>query len=148
MQKNLFQKISLGIATSLYLITPILLIGLWLITIPFFVLAEQQYYNDPSVLFFFVFFLFSLGAGFLGILHLVLMPVYMSLLLQNTKGSLLMRTMLGIGLLFLPCVAAAVYYLIYIVPSNPPEWAQDAKAASQPAAPVVVEVALSEGEPS
>lgn len=149
MQKSLFQKIFLGITTSLYLITPILLLGLWIITIPFFALSAQQYYSDSSILFFFVFFLFSLGAIFLGLLHLVLMPMYMSMLLQNTKGSLLIRTILGVGLLFLPCVAAAAYYLIFIIPSNPPEWAIAAKIdrpASQPT--TVGEAAVNEGEPS
>ncbi len=124
MQKSDFAKIVLGVATGVYLLVPLLLAGLWMITIPFVILANQQY-SDPTVLFLFVLFLFSLGASFAGLLHLVLMPIYISLLLRNTSGSLLVRTLLGIGLLFIPFLAAPLYYLLFVAPVEPPAWARE-----------------------
>lgn len=124
MQKNTFLKILLGVGTGLYFLTPWLMLGLVMITMPFFILAES-YYADATILFMFVMFLFGLICLLAGLLHVILMPVYMSLLLRNTTGSLLMRTLLGVGLLFIPCIAAPVYYLTFIVPAQPPAWAVD-----------------------
>ena len=129
MQKNTFLKISLGVGTGLYFLTPWLMLGLVMITMPFFILAES-YYADATILFMFVMFLFGLICLLAGLLHVILMPVYISLLLRNTTGSLLMRTLLGVGLLFIPCIAAPVYYLTFIVPAQPPAWAVDARSGN------------------
>ncbi len=144
MKDKLFGKVLLGIATLFYVLLPLFLFGLWLFTIPFMIIASQQYSNDPPVLVFFVFALFMLGFMFSTLLHFILLPIYMYLLLKERRGSDLVRTLFGVGLLFIPWLAALVYYLAFIAPADPPAWILDpdkaesasiAQAAAEPTAP-------------
>lgn len=123
-------KILLGVASGIYAVAPIFLVGfyfLWIFTmLPSFAAMEQAGPGEfPPAPFFLGFFVFIGGIMLFNLLHFVLIPVYMALLIKNKEGSEILRIILATGCMFLPFIALPAYFLIYIAPSTPPAWAME-----------------------
>lgn len=130
LKRNL--KLLIGGGTILYIAFPLLLAAL-VIVLAFgmiFSINQAAYSDQPPP--FFIFFPFvvtpcAMGFGFAGF---ALQAFYLYHILKNTAALDWMRILGGIGVFSLPFVAMPVYYLVYIWPEQPPEWALQPPAAS------------------
>lgn len=126
-----------------------IIIGLltaWVVVIPFvafvayfgfiFSITAQVTQNpnfEPTFPTLFVLIMFIIMCS--AFLQLGLLGFYLVHNIVNRTGSDVLRAVLGLGMLFLPFLALPTYYLIYILPKTPPNWAL-ALVAGQSIAPV------------
>ena len=127
MQISKSGKIALGIATAIVTLIPLLFVAIWLI----FVFGMNYFPTS----FFDPFYgggfdsirqLFDLFFGLICCLNLLiygLVAFYIVHIVKNTEGSQVIRILFALSLFFLPYIGMPVYYLIYIFPTRPPEWA-------------------------
>ena len=66
--------------------------------------------------------LFVLGAV-LSALHFILVVFYISHIITNHAAPGLGRILFAVGIFLVPGVVMAVYFLLYILPEEPPPWA-------------------------
>lgn len=132
MKNNILLKTLLGVATGLYLLMPVLAIGVWFLTFPMTAFFSIRNNSEPPILFFVGFALFMATMLFTNLLHFIIVPTYIVLLLRNNSAQEIIRIILGIGLFFIPFLAAPIYFLIYILPTNPPGWALQPVAITSP----------------
>lgn len=126
MQNNPVLKILLGVGSALYLIIPLLAFISWLVAFPVIMISSNINGGDPPAGFFAFFGLFMFSILCANLLHFILVPVYIVLILQNQRAQDVLRILLGIGLFFMPFIAVPAYYLIYVLPAQPPAWALQA----------------------
>ena len=53
----------------------------------------------------------------------VLLAVYQIHVIKNSQANETIRIVLGVGLMLIPFVVMPIYYLIYVWPAVPPDWA-------------------------
>ncbi len=129
-------KIIIGLLTAWVVITPFIFFGLWF----FFVFSVgsmenssqlNPYLNPAFFSAFFIPFLLVICTSFL---QIGLQAFYLVHIILNKSGGDVLRSVLGVGVLILAVIALPVYYFIFILPENPPQWAL-AVRTDQPAGP-------------
>ena len=123
MKNNVLLKTLLGIATGLYLLMPVFSFSAWLLAFPVMMIGSSLNNSEPPIFFFIAFGLFMFSILATNLLHFLIVPTYIVLLLRNQNAQETIRIILGIGLFFIPFLAAPIYYLVYILPADPPAWA-------------------------
>jgi hypothetical protein len=118
-------KIIVGAATALVAVWPMLIMAFMFLPIFFIVLSGGQ---EPDLSFILVFFLIFPLMIFASFLQMGLMVFYIAHIVKNKAASEVLLILLGAGLYFLPFFAMPAYYLIYILPSDPPDWAMAPKS--------------------
>ena len=113
-------KIVIGIATTLYALLP------FLIMVPFFIfffpIAMSRGEPDPA--FMLPFMAIAFPAMFILIfLQFGLLIFYFIHVIKNRAGSDVLRILLGLGNMLMPYFSMPIYFLIFIWPETPPEWA-------------------------
>jgi hypothetical protein len=129
-------KIILGLATAFNILSPILGIIVWFTAVFSAVLGMSDYQGEPTWLFFVFFFLFFPLILLATLSSLVLLPVYLIHIIKNQQAKEIYRILSAIGLHFLPWLAMPFYFLVYIWPENPPDWALAEPVSVPPAPPV------------
>lgn len=115
-------KILIGAGTGIYALFPLFLFFIWLLAV-FTILVTSNYQGEPSPIFFVLFSLMFPAICLVNLLHLALVSFYITHMIKNNTANETLRVLLALGLFFLPWLAMPVYLLIYILPSQPPEWA-------------------------
>jgi hypothetical protein len=117
-------KILLGFLTAWVVIAPFLGIVVWF-SFMFMAIGAVEYQAAPEDLVFpavfLPFFLFILCSSFL---QFGLSAFYLTHVILNKTGNDFIRVVLGISVFIFPYIAMPVYYFIYILPENPPQWAR------------------------
>lgn len=118
-------KIFIGIATLLVASLPFVIMALAflpMVAMPFAMqsLEDGLGFLPPFFGFFFLLFPVMMCITFL---QLGLMIFYIIHIVKNKAGAEVYRILTAIGLYFLPFFAMPFYYLVYIWPEEPPEWA-------------------------
>lgn len=117
-------KIILGILTTWIVISPFLLFGLWFFFIfSFAATAENQAQPSPNAFVAFFFPIFGLIL-LTGLIHIGLQIFYLVHIILNKAGNDVVRIILGVGLFIFSVIAMPIYYFVYILPENPPQWAR------------------------
>lgn len=126
-------KLLVGIGTFFDVVAPCLLaIGIW-----FVVFATALSFSTPGTshpadnfpVIFSLGFLVAIGfAFFYSFVRLALDAFYIVHIIKNTAGSQVWRILSGIGLFVFPFLAMPFYYLVYVWPNQPPEWALEKPA--------------------
>jgi hypothetical protein len=75
--------------------------------------------------FFGLFFLIFPVMMCISFLQLGLMVFYIIHIVKNKTGAEVFRILSAVGLYFLPFFAMPFYYLVYIWPESPPDWAME-----------------------
>lgn len=128
---NRFWKIILGIATFFSMIWPLVIMMLFfvmplMLTGPDFIAVPQDYEMENREFvaagFGFIFLIMLLMFFFMIVLWAV-MIFYIIHLLLNEQTNKTLRVILGLGFYIMPYLAWPAYYLIYILPETPPDWA-------------------------
>lgn len=122
-------KILIGAGTGAYVLFPLLLFFIWLLAV-FTVLVTSNYQGEPPPIFFVLFSLMFPVICLVNLLHLVLVSFYIIHMIKNDAANETLRVLLALGLFFLPWLAMPLYFLIYILPNQPPEWALIATKSS------------------
>ena len=115
-------KVVIGLLTLWELILPVVFVVTWFSFVfsAAWVGNQPQPGNETLLIIFFLIFPLLFLSSFL----LVLLNGYLIIhVILNKTGADAWRSVLGVGLMFFPYLAAPVYYLIYILPENPPAWA-------------------------
>ena len=113
-------KIIIGLLTGWVLISPFLFMVSWFGFV--FSMAIQANQNQPNafpLLFIPVFFLLFFST----FLTVGLVAFYLVHVLLNKTAGDVLRVVLGLGIVFFSFIGMPVYYFIYILPDNPPQWA-------------------------
>ena len=115
-------KVILGLVTAWFVISPFVFFFSWFGFI--FSAASQANYNPDEfssfpLLFIPVFFLIFCS----GFLNIGLLAFYFVHVILNKTAGDVIRVVLGLGFIFMPIVALPVYYFIFILSENPPQWA-------------------------
>ncbi len=121
-------KIIIGLLTAWVVLTPILFVGAWFFFV--FSLAETQSQSqlNPTILpVFFIPFIFLIILT--SLLHVALQAFYLVHIILNRTGEDVVRVLFGVGMIFLAILAMPVYYFVFILPKNPPQWALATKTA-------------------
>lgn len=118
-------KILIGLATALVTLWPILMMVFVFLPISLIVFTGVQEPNPSIVFAFFLIFPLMFLAMFL---RVGMMVFYIVHIVKNKTASEILLILLGIGIYFLPFFAMPAYFLIYILPDHPPDWAM----ATQP----------------
>lgn len=113
-------KIIVGAATVLVALWPFLMMVFMFLPISLMVLSGVE---EPDPSFIFAFFLIFPLMFFAMFLQIGLMVFYIAHIIKNKAASEILLILLGVGLYFLPFFAMPAYYLIYILPNEPPDWA-------------------------
>lgn len=113
-------KIIVGAATVLVALWPFLMMVFMFLPISLMVLSGVE---EPDPSFIFVFFLIFPLMFFAMFLQIGLMVFYIAHIIKNKAASEIVLILLGVGLYFMPFFAMPAYYLIYILPNEPPAWA-------------------------
>ena len=123
-------KILIGIGTAIFTLFPILMMvfAIAFMFIPLFFLNLTES-SEPNLAIFGVFFLIIPIMMLFGFLQLGLMIFYIINIVKNKIGSDVILILIAIGLYFLPFFAMPAYYLIYILPKEPPDWAMTPKTS-------------------
>lgn len=118
-------KITLGILTGVYVLLPLAFFAVWFTIFGPILLAAGQGKPEPSpeMLQSFLFLLFIVLVCLFNLMYYGLIIYYLAHLVKNRSGSEVWRIVLGAGFLILPWLALPVYYLVYILPEQPPDWA-------------------------
>lgn len=122
MKMRMPAKIIIGILTAWVVITPLFLFGAWFFFIVSVASSENPAHPNPGMMpafFLPVLFLIICTA----ILHVCLQSFYLVHIILNKIGTDVVRAVLGVGMVFLPVLSMPIYYFIYILPENPPQWA-------------------------
>ncbi len=115
-------KIIIGLLTAWVMIYPFFFIGIWFYSIFSMSTMDYQYLPDFS----------TFSTTFLPIFFVVMCSSFLQLGLQafyivhiiiNKTGGDVLRAVLGVGMFLLAILAMPVYYFIFILPDNPPQWA-------------------------
>jgi hypothetical protein len=113
-------KIIVGAATVLVALWPFLIMAFMFLPIFFIALSGGQE-PDPSLML--VFFLIIPLMIFASFLQIGMQVFYIAHIVKNKSASEILLILLGVGIYFLPFFAMPAYYLIYILPNQPPDWA-------------------------
>ncbi len=132
-------KIILGLLTALLVISPFLLVVIWFLFIFSFAGVAQSQVQPTTIPYFSGFFGFILVAILYGIVHLGLQVFYIVHIVMNKTGNDVLRSVLGVGMFLFSIIAMPAYYLIYILPENPPQWALNANPGQVQAGPPLEE---------
>jgi hypothetical protein len=126
MKISLPVKIIIGLLTAWVVIAPFLYIIMWFSYIFSFSTTEyltpsevQTYVNDFATKFIPIFFLIICSS----VLSIGLHAFYITHIILNKAGADVYRVIFGIGIIFLAFLAMPIYYFIYVLPHNPPQWA-------------------------
>lgn len=123
-------KIVVGFGTFLTVIYPFLFMFVWFL--PFFFLPDFSSSQPPEletwapeagrtfIGFFFLFFFVMMIFAFV---QFAMMIFYIVHILKNKIAAETLHLILGVGIYLLPFFAWPAYYLIYILPETPPDWA-------------------------
>ncbi len=127
-------KIIIGLLTAWVVVAPFLYMAIWF----FFIFGVSSFENPAQVntnfypaisaAFFIPFVLIMCSS----ILQLGLQGFYIIHVILNKTGGDVIRAVLGVGMFILAIIALPVYYFIFILPDNPPQWA----LAANPSQPV------------
>ncbi len=115
-------KIIIGLLTAWVVITPILAFGAWFFFI-FSIAASpstsQLNPNTSSLV------IFPIIAVIIctSLLNIIMQAFYLVHIILNKTGTDLYRAIFGVGMIFIAILAMPVYYFIYVLPDNPPQWA-------------------------
>lgn len=124
-------KIIVGLLTAWVVITPFIFIGGWFFFVFSMAATQSSGQQNPDVIpVFFVPFIFLIICT--SVLHICLQAFYLVHLILNKSGSDVVRAILGVGIIVLPFLAMAVYYFVYILPDNPPQWALTTNLSQAP----------------
>jgi len=118
-------KIIVGAATALVALWPLLMFAFMFLPFFFLALSGGQEPDPSFILLFFLIFPLMIFASFL---QIGMMIFYIAHIVKNKAASEVLLILLGAGLYFLPFVAMPAYYLIYILPTDPPDWAMAPQA--------------------
>jgi hypothetical protein len=123
-------KIILGILTTWAVIAPFLLFALWFFFIISMAVSSDNQAQPSPISFLSIFFPFLLLVLFTGLVHVGLQIFYIVHAVLNKTGSDVVRSILAVGMFLFPIVAMPVYYLVYIMPGIPPQWALSSNVSS------------------
>ena len=117
-------KILIGIGTAIFALFPILMMAFAIafMFIPLFFLNLTES-SEPNLAIFGVFFLIFPIMMLFGFLQLGMMIFYIINIVKNKTGSDVILILIAICLYFLPFFGMPAYFLIYILPKEPPDWA-------------------------
>lgn len=121
-------KLLVGIATIFDLAAPFLLaIGIWFMVfataVNFSTSGASGQTNNFPIFFSLGFVVAIVFAILYSFVRLALDAFYIVHIIKNTFGSQIWRILSGIGLFVFPPLAMPFYYLVYVWPNQPPEWA-------------------------
>lgn len=118
-------RITVGVLTAVYVLLPLAFFAVWFTTFGPFLLAAGR--GDPEPPFgvwqAFSFPLFFALICLFNFLYYGLIIYYLAHLVKNRSGSEVWRIVLAAGFLIFPMLALPIYYLLYILPEQPPAWA-------------------------
>ena len=123
---NPWLKGLIGFSTFLVAMYPILFMAIFFLqfltmtSFDFTQMDPNEPFFPPFFGGFFLFFPLMICISFL---QMGLMAFYVVHIVKNRTGSEVLRILAGIGVYMLPFVAMPAYYLIYILPKSPPDWA-------------------------
>lgn len=124
MKLNKSAKIIVGVGTLFVAAFPFLFMVIFFL--PIF-LAGFGRGEEPSPAFVGAFFLIFPLMLLFSLLQMGLMIFYVVHVIKNSTASEAIRILLGVGIYFMPYIAMPTYYLVYVLPDTPPEWAQQQK---------------------
>ncbi len=133
MKLNKPLKIIIGLLTAWVVIAPFLYIAIWFTFVFGMASFENQARVNPNLFpaftaaFFIPFILIMCSS----IVQLGLQAFYIVHIILNKTGGDVIRAVLGVGMFILAIIAMPVYYFVFILPENPPQWAL-AASPSQP----------------
>lgn len=113
-------KILIGLATAFVTLWPILMLVFMFLPISLMALSGAQ---EPDPSFIFVFFLIFPIMFLAMFVQIGMLVFYIAHIMKNKAASEVLLILLGAGIYFLPFFAMPAYYLIYILPNEPPDWA-------------------------
>ena len=130
MRLSKFWKVIIGLATGWEVIWPFLLFLSW-ITFMFIAIStsENQNPSDDSVIpaiFIPIFFLMICSS----FLQLALKIFYLVHVILNKTANDGLRVIFGILIFLFSFIAMPIYYFIFILPENPPDWASASRTPS------------------
>lgn len=115
-------KVLIGVLTAGVTISPLLLFGLWIFTLPLMAMSDHRG-GGPGPLSFMVLGVFMAVAALSAFVRWGMSVFYLTHVILNREGHDVARVLLGIGAFVLPFLALPVYFFIYIWPTVPPDWA-------------------------
>ena len=122
MKLNKIWKAIIGLFSLWVAIIPFLAVVTVFSYIPIVMTTEQSLPIElPFAFYGFMIMMFLLTIS--SFLQMCLSVFYLTHIILNKKGIEILRILFGVGTFLLPYVVLPVYYFIYILPENPPEWA-------------------------
>jgi hypothetical protein len=117
-------KILLGLLTAWVTLYPFLFMVIWF-GMAFSMLQGITQGSEQNAPPFFLIPFFCIFPIHLATIFLMLgmSGLYLYLVIRNHAGSEIIRTILGLGVFYIPFFAMPLYYAIYIWPERPPAWA-------------------------
>ena len=117
-------KVLIGIGTAIVAIFPLLSIAM-VFAFMFVPLLFLDFTgsSEPDPAIFLIFFLIFPLMMIISFLQMGMMIFYIISIVKNKKGADVVLILCAIGLFMLPYFAMPAYYLIYILPKEPPNWA-------------------------
>jgi hypothetical protein len=115
-------KVIIGILSAWEVLSPIFFVLIWFFFV-FSISTVETTSNSSSSLLPLLFFPFPFVVICSSFIYIGLHAFYIIHIILNKTGTDLLRSIFGVGMFLLPFIAIPVYYFIYILPDNPPDWA-------------------------
>jgi hypothetical protein len=118
---KLIFRVTLGILTIIFVLFPIiflLLMILDVITSNNLLLSIPQVYKQTTIAI-----IIMLMVTYL-LISIFLPAIYIVHIVINSQALKIFRILFALGILFIPVFAMPLYFLIYLLPNNIPNWAQ------------------------
>lgn len=119
MKLNRTPKIIVAILTALVVLSPLLFI-FFVFAFVFLTISGGQEPNPVVIAAFFLIFPLIMLISFT---QFGLMIFYITHIVKNHSAADLPLILLAVGIYFMPYFAMPAYFLIYILPETPPDWA-------------------------
>lgn len=132
MRLNKFWKTIIGLGTAWVVIWPFLMFLGWMIFIAIAIATSENTTLSDDVIIPTVFFplLFMIICS--SFIQLGLTIFYLVHVILNKTANDALRVIFGILIFLFSFIAMPIYYFIYILPENPPEWAMADREATNP----------------